>query len=73
MVEAGESGDDQSTSKPPNIFDPAALLVYLEGKVNLLDFEACLYEVGYLAKRQITELLGVCRMMSKKCQNTERI
>ena len=32
MVEAGESGDDQNNNKPPNIFDPSALLVYLEGE-----------------------------------------
>ena len=35
MVEAGEAGDEQSTNKPPNIFDPSALLVYLEGKVSV--------------------------------------
>jgi hypothetical protein len=34
MVEAGDSEDDQNINKPPNIFDPSALLVYLEGKVN---------------------------------------
>lgn len=33
MVEAGENGEEQNTIKPPNIFDPSALLVYLEGKV----------------------------------------
>ena len=33
MVEAGKNGDEQNTVKPPNIFDPSALLVYLEGKV----------------------------------------
>ncbi|XP_028412186.1 laminin subunit alpha-like, partial [Dendronephthya gigantea] len=27
-----EAGDEQSTIKPPNIFDPSASLVYLEGK-----------------------------------------
>ena len=34
LVEAGKNGDEQSTDKPPNIFDPSALLVYLEGKVS---------------------------------------
>ena len=36
MVEAGRNGDEQNTIKPPNIFDPSALLVYLEGKVRAM-------------------------------------
>jgi hypothetical protein len=43
MVEAGESGDEQNTVKPPNIFDSSALLVHLEGKVNLFYVTAALY------------------------------
>ena len=34
-VEAGVSGEQQNTNKPPNIFDPNAVLVYLKGEVKL--------------------------------------
>ena len=35
MVEAGDKAKPENDNKPPNIFDPNALLVYLQGEVGL--------------------------------------
>lgn len=46
MVEAGDG--KQSTKKPPNIFDPSALLVHLVGKVRFLMICIIVKASGYV-------------------------